>query len=106
MPEQSNEEFKVSFRKIVGASGIAQKELAKILWCAEDDLYKFTGKDYHLTGRPLFKKFFIEKVSKFFNIDPRYFKEYRENETMEKILTDVIKHKTETRERYIGNTIA
>jgi len=101
LPEQSNEEFRISFRKIVGASGIAQKELANIMCCSESDLYMCTGKEYHHTGNHLFKKSYIEKISKFFNISPGYFKEYRENKTMDKILADVIKHKTDTRNNII-----
>jgi len=105
LPEQSSEEFRISFRKIVGASGIAQKELANIMRCSEGDLYEYTGKDYHSTGNPLFKKFYIKKISEFFNIDPCYFKEYRENETMEKILADVIKHKNEIKDRHKEDAI-
>ncbi len=95
LPEQSDEEFKVSFRKIIGVSGIKQRKLANMISHAERDLYKCKGKEYHHTGNHLFQKSYIEKVSKFFDISPGYFKEYRENETVDKILTDVIKYKVD-----------
>lgn len=95
LPEQSDEEFKESFRKIIGASGVGEKELTNALHCSTTDLFECWGMQHcpGYEGGKLFKKEFIERIAHFFNISPGYFREYRENEMKDRLLADVIKHK-------------
>ena len=89
LPEQSEEDFKVSFKRLIGASGIPMGKLYKAV-----RLSPITYRKYMSGGKiPPIKK--IVEISKFFDIDPHYFREYRENEMLDKKLAAAIelKHK-------------
>jgi len=107
LPEQSDEEFRESFRKIMGTAGIGEKELASALHCSNTIFYFIRGDKKVKTIR-LEKKVLMERIAKFFNICPDYFREYRENEIKDKLLADVIKYKgrekeKETKERILAD---